>query len=76
MYNHLDKVLKMEDEHGLLKDLKLLEGHADYFSYGPVHIYTILHKEYSTLKKVKYWPALEERMPFSKLTPVSEEENS
>ena len=53
MYNHLDKVRKMEDEHGPLKDPKLLEGHADYSSYGPVHICAILHKEYSALKKIK-----------------------
>ena len=76
MYNHLDKVRKMEDEHGPLKDPKLLEGHADYSSYGPVHICAILHKEYSALKKIKDWPALEERIPSSNLTPVSEEVNS
>ena len=53
MYNHLDKARKMEDEHGPLKDPKLLEKHPAYTKYGPIAICAILHEEYSALKKLK-----------------------
>ena len=35
-----------------------------------------MHEEYSALKKLKYWPALEERIPSSNHNPVVEEINS
>ena len=76
IYNHLDKARNMEDEHGPLKDPKILEKHPTYTKYGPIAICAILHEEYSALKKLKYWPALEERIPSSNHTPVIEEINS
>ena len=45
MCNHLDKARKMKDDHGPLKDPKLLEGRIYYSSYGHVHICTILYKK-------------------------------
>ena len=36
MYNHLDKARNMEDDHGPLKDPKLLEKNPAYTTYGPV----------------------------------------
>ena len=66
----------MEDDHRPLKDPKLLEGHTYHSRDGPVHICAILHNEYGDLKKIKDWPALEERIPSSNLTPAWEEVNS
>ena len=53
MHNHIDKVHKMDNNHGLLKDPKLLEGRVDYSSHGSIHLCDILHNKYNTLKKVK-----------------------
>ena len=55
MYDHIDKVRKIKDNHGPHKVSKLLERHADYSTYDPIQIYAILDKKYSALKKVKYW---------------------
>ena len=73
MYDHLHKARNMEDNHGPLKDPKLLEQHPAYTTYGPIAICDILHEEYSALKKLN---TLEERISYSNHISVVEEINS
>ena len=63
VFGHLETTLTMEDEHGRLRDPKLLEMHDDYPIFGPVGVCAFLQKEYGTLVKRHAWPALVPKVP-------------
>ena len=63
VFGHLESTLTMEDEHGRLRDPKLLESHSDYPVFGPIGVCAFLQKEYGTLVKRHAWPALVAKIP-------------